>query len=260
MGLFVKKLSPEGELPSSIHPPVLLLHGFCEDHTIWENMLSAFPGRTIYLVDLPGFGKSNVELPNPLSIDWVAEVIYRQVIDPEQIEPIVVGHSLGGYVALAMAEKYGNSLKGLCLFHSTVFADSPEKKATRNKVIDYVSKSGVESFTTEFVPGLFHSLFRRKNPDIVQQVVDLAGRTRLDTLTAYTAAMRDRPERSEVLKMFGQPKLIIAGEKDGAVPLEQSLLMKEMVGSDQFVLLEETAHMGMYEQTETCKKALSSLA
>jgi pimeloyl-ACP methyl ester carboxylesterase len=258
MALFVKKLAPE-EPQSSNDSPVLLLHGFCEDHSIWENMLSAFPGRTIYLVDLPGFGKSNLELPHPLSIDWVAEVIYHQVIEPEQIEPIVVGHSLGGYVALALAEKFKNSLSGLCLFHSTVFADSPEKKATRNKVIDYVSKSGVESFTTEFVPGLFHSLFRRKNPDIVQQVVDLAARTTLDTLTAYTAAMRDRPERSEVLKIFEQPKLIIAGEKDGAVPLEQSLLMKEMVSADQFVLLEETAHMGMYEKPEACKKALGSL-
>ena len=257
MGLFVKKISPVNV--ASGMPPVILLHGFCEDHRVWGNVLQTFADRVMYLVDLPGFGNSMVTLPSPLTIDWVADTIYQEVIAPEKAAPIIIGHSLGGYVALALAEQYGPSIGGLCLFHSTAFADTPEKKETRNKVIDFVNTSGVKTYTNQFVPGLFHSVYRRSNPDTVQEVVSIASATRLDTLTAYAAAMRDRPDRMKVLEAFAKAKLVVAGEKDGAVPLQQSLAMKKVVGEANFVLLKDVAHMGMYEKPEESREALSKL-
>ena len=257
MGLFVKKISPISAAAGL--PSVVLLHGFCEDHRVWDNVLQTCADRVVYLVDLPGFGNSMVTLPTPLTIDWVADAIYEEVIAPEKSAPIIIGHSLGGYVALAIAEKYGPSISGLCLFHSTAFADTPEKKETRNKVIDFVTTSGVKTYTSQFVPGLFHSVYRRSNPGNVQEVVDIASATRLDTLTAYAAAMRDRPDRMKVLETFAKAKLVVAGEKDGAVPLEQSLAMKDVVGEANFVLLKDVAHMGMYENPEESRRALSRL-
>lgn len=237
-----------------------MLHGFCEDHTIWANMLPALRHCDVYVVDLPGFGKSHDGLPDDLSIDWVAETVHRELISANQLQPLIAGHSLGGYVALALAEKHQRDTTGLCLFHSTCFADSPEKKETRNKVIDFVSGKGVEAYTSQFVPGLFHSTFRRSHAKEVEKVVALASTTPLATLTQYTAAMRDRPDRSEVLSAFPGRKLIIAGEKDGAVPLEQSIKMSKMVGQGAFILLKSTAHMGMFERPEACRKALADWA
>lgn len=258
MGLFVKKI-PSKDAAAGL-PPVILLHGFCEDHSVWNNVVQAFSTRVVHLVDLPGFGNSsNIALPAPLTIDWVADTLYKDVIAPEKVAPIIIGHSLGGYVALALAEKYGPSISGLCLFHSTAFADTPEKRETRNKVIDFVTTSGVKTYTSQFVPGLFHSVYRRSNPGTVQEVVNIASATRLGTLTAYAAAMRDRPDRMKVLETFAKAKLVVAGEKDGAVPLEQSVAMKEVVGEANFVLLENVAHMGMFEAPKESSRALSKL-
>ncbi len=256
MSLFVKEIS--AQIPETEKSPILLIHGFCEDHTIWENIVPALKHHQVFLVDLPGFGNSIDRLPDDLSIEWVADAVFKEVIEKNAVNPVVIGHSLGGYVALALAEKYAHQLAGICLFHSTAFADSPEKKVTRNKVIDFVKNAGVKTFTSEFVPGLFHSTYRRSNPDQVQKVVDLASTTPLNTLVAYTAAMRDRPDRMQVLKNFEGKKLIIAGDKDGAVPLLQSLSLKDVVGESNFVLLKDTAHMAMFEKPEESCAALTS--
>ena len=253
MELFTKK---SGKTDSSTH--VILLHGFCEDHTIWDNVLPAFSGCALHLVDLPGFGRSQVELPLPLTIDWVADLVYAQVIKPLKVKPLVVGHSLGGYVTLGLAERYASAIGGFCLFHSTGFPDSDEKKQTRNKTMDFVNEKGVGEFIGQFVPGLFHSTFRREHPETVQEVVALCAKTPRLTITSYLSAMRDRPDRMQVLKEFAGEKLIVAGEKDGAIPLEQSLAMKEIVGEKDFCLLENTAHMGMFERTEESIEILRS--
>ncbi len=251
MSLYIKEIGKVGS-PTT----VLLLHGFCENHTIWDNMLPAFDGAEICLVDLPGFGRSQTELPSPLTIDWVADRIFDEVVKPMNKKPFIVGHSLGGYVALSLAERYVHATSGLCLFHSTAYPDSDEKKQTRNKVMDFVNEKGVDEYISQFVPGLFHSTFRRAHAGAVQEVVDLAAKTPKETILAYLQAMRDRPDRKHVLKEYSGKKMIVAGEKDGAVPLEQSLAMKDVVGEAQFRLLKDTAHMGMFEKMEESRQAL----
>lgn len=253
MDLFVKK---NGKAGSGIH--VILLHGFCEDHTIWDDVLPAFSDCELHLVDLPGFGRSQTKLPLPLTIDWVADQVYEQVIKPLKTKPLVVGHSLGGYVTLGLAERYASSLGGFCLFHSTGHPDPEEKKQTRNKTMNFVNENGVDEFIRQFVPGLFHSTFRREHPEAVQEVVALCAKTPRLTITSYLAAMRDRPDRMQVLEEFAGKKLVVAGEKDGTIPLEQSLALKEIVGEKDFHLLENTAHMGMFERTEESIEALQS--
>ena len=253
MEIFIRKYEKDG---SGTH--VILLHGFCEDHTIWDDVLPAFSGCELHLVDLPGFGRSQTKLPLPLTIDWVADQVYENVIKPLKTKPIVIGHSLGGYVTLSLAERYASSIGGFCLFHSTGYPDSEEKKQTRNKTMDFVNEKGVDEFIRQFVPGLFHSTFRREHPETVQKVVDLCAKTPRLTITSYLSAMRDRPDRMQVLREFTGKKLVVAGEKDGAIPLEQSLAMKEIVGEKNFFLLENTAHMGMIERTGESIEALQA--
>jgi len=257
MGLFIREIPPEnttGQLP-----PVVLLHGFCEDHSIWSNVLPVFRNRKTFLVDLPGFGRSEAALAQPVTIDGVADVVYNSLIQAKGIEPVVIGHSLGGYVALALAEKYGLSIHGIGLVHSTAFADTSEKRESRNKVIAFVKEHGVAAYTSQFVPGLFHSVFRRQHSEKVEEVANLAGKTPAPTLIAYAEAMRERPDRRRILTDFGGSKFVIAGDKDAAVPLEQSLILKDLVGEKNFILLEGVAHMGMFENPVACSKALYHL-
>ncbi len=130
---------------SSIHSevkgegnPVILIHGFCETFAIWKPLVNklAFSHKVITL-DLPGFGKS--PLPeSPFSITDIADQVHLWLLEKNLLGSIIIGHSLGGYVALALAEKYPDSIKGFGLMHSTAFADDEEKKHSRNKTIEFV--------------------------------------------------------------------------------------------------------------------------
>jgi pimeloyl-ACP methyl ester carboxylesterase len=223
--------------------PIVLLHGFCETHEIWDGFdkkLSSY-GRVIS-IDLPGFGKSPLP-PGSLSIDLVARIILKWLRENKISAPVLVGHSLGGYVTLAMAALAPEFLKKKVLFHSSVFADSEEKKANRDKVIDFVIKNGVEPFVQTFVPSLFYD----KNHPQIERVKSICIKTPLPTLVEYTKAMRNRPSQVEFFKKHQHPTLILAGDKDEIISLEISGKMASIGSNSVFYALPETGHMGMIE-------------
>ena len=131
-------------------PAVILVHGFGEDGNIWKNQEEILSEKyTLILPDIPGSGGQSdllSEKDHPVQISDYAESI-KEIIDEEKLESfILIGHSMGGYIALAFAEKYPGILKALGLFHSSAFADSEEKKATRTKAIEFIHEHGSEAF------------------------------------------------------------------------------------------------------------------
>jgi pimeloyl-ACP methyl ester carboxylesterase len=223
--------------------PLVLIHGFCETHEIWEEVaIDLAKDFKVYLPDLPGFGKS--PLPNPpFTIDDIGLLMADWLRDLNLKRAVVVGHSLGGYVALAMAVKDQGRIAGLGLFHSTAAADSEEKKANRNKTAEFVKANGVAPFVEVFVPGLFY----QKDNHYLNQVMKMARRTRQDALLAYTYAMRDRPSREDWLKTFDNKFLIVAGEYDSIIPVSLLREQAREIPKAEFKLLENSGHMGMYE-------------
>jgi len=107
----------------------------------------------VVLIDLPGHGKSTLQ-KNNFTIDDIAEEINSFLSTKNIYKFFIVGHSLGGYIALAITELYPDSLLGLGLFQSSTFADDEQKRAIRDKVVKYIEENGVASFTETFVPGL----------------------------------------------------------------------------------------------------------
>lgn len=232
--------------------PLLFIHGFCETHEMWDDFKIPFlKDFRVITVDLPGFGKS--PLPSGgFALADIADVIADFLASLNIKQVVVIGHSLGGYVTLELAKLKPELINGFCLFHSTALADDEEKKDSRNKTIDFVEKRGVEVFATSFVPSLFYSKNRKNLTSEIDKAVAIASQTLLKTLVAYTKAMRDRQDRTDVLENFVNPILIMAGEKDTSVPLEkiepQFLLPKRGIVK----VLENTGHMGMFEKkTET---------
>ena len=134
--------------------PVMLVHGFAEDHEVWEHQVKHLQKVfQLILPDLPGSGKS--ELLSDVSMENMAEVL-KAILEQEAI-PVVamIGHSMGGYITLAFAEKYGDRLNSFCLFHSTAYPDNDEKKQTRIKAIEFMKKNGVVEFLKTSTPNLF---------------------------------------------------------------------------------------------------------
>ncbi|MDX1629027.1 MAG: alpha/beta hydrolase [Fulvivirga sp.] len=230
--------------------PVLLIHGFCETHAIWnefkDDLTESF---RVITIDLPGFGKS--PLPDkPFSIQYIARQVL-QLIEKLSLDlSVVIGHSLGGYVTLEMISAAPKRFAGFGLFHSTAFADDDEKKTSRNKTIEFVKQHGTKVFAEAFIPELFYKQNREQLNDTIQQVVKLASSTDVETIISYTKAMRDRQDRTDVLEKFEEPILFIAGVKDTVMPVEkvdeQILLPKRAIVN----IIQNVGHMGMFEDRE----------
>jgi pimeloyl-ACP methyl ester carboxylesterase len=238
---------------SSIHffekgqgQPLILIHGFCEIGAMWQDFAEALSsGFRVICPDLPGVGKSTLDQES-LSMEEIAVILESWMEENQIDQPIVIGHSLGGYVTLALAELMGTKLKAIGLFHSTAFPDSQEKKEMRDRTVIFLDKHGVEKFVSSFVPPLFPENRRAELDGEIQLAIEQAKECSLQGLIAMTKAMRDRKDRFEVLTNFQGPKLMIAGELDGAVPLEASKKHQDIVSS--YIELPNTGHMGMVEQ------------
>lgn len=134
-------------------PDVLLVHGFGEDGSIWDRQFEALKGFRLIVPDLPGSGRS--QLVPDMSMEGLASVLYRLLKHLNIGRIAVIGHSMGGYVALAFAEKFPELLSGLGLFHSTAYADTEEKKSNskkRHRLYTKKWRSGISgNLHTQFV-------------------------------------------------------------------------------------------------------------
>ncbi len=226
--------------------PVLLLHGFCEDSRIWHDFQT--PLETDYQIitlDLPGFGQSDAV--ENLSISNYAEVL-EAVVEALNLSPfILIGHSMGGYVALAFAEKRASLVLGLGLFHSHPYADDAAKKEARTKAIDFVTTNGAKTYTRELIPMLFSGDFLKTKRPIVDKLVSNTAEYTDISVIAALQAMRDRPDRSGVLATVECPVLFIIGEEDVAVPEAYSKAQTHVPQTASIHILPEVGHMGMFE-------------
>ena len=238
-------------------PLVVLLHGFGEDGTVWKNQFDAFPGCQLLIPDLPGSGQS--EAIDDTSMEGLAEAI-KGLIDATgsgvNSRCAVIGHSMGGYVTLAFAEKYPQTLNGFGLFHSTAFADSETKKEGRRKGIAAIKQNGAKAFLKTFVPNLYGPVTKEKNPALIDEHLNAVRNFSAESLVKYFEAMMQRPDRTAVLKESGVPVLFVMGEHDAAVPLEDGLKQCHLPQLAYVHLLQAAGHMGMIEEAEKANEIL----
>jgi len=226
--------------------PLILIHGFPFHQSIWDDYIEKLSDQFLVItVDLPGFGKSR-GLPMPFTISQVADALLHFITSKKMHNIALVGHSLGGYVALAMIEKNPELFSALVLFHSTAYADSSEKKESRSKVVEFVKKNGALPFTTGFIP----PLFANQNHQAVEKVKQIASKATAETVIGYTLAMRDRSDQIKTLERFKNPTLFLAGEKDTGIPVDSVLEQASHCKKPEIHIFEKVAHMGMFERTE----------
>jgi len=231
----------------------MLVHGFTEDRRIWETLLTGMENKYRWILpDLPGSGQSDFN-DSLITLKDFAEALYA-VTEQENIrEMVLVGHSMGGYISLAYAEKYPDRLLSLGLFHSSSYADSTEKKEARDKNISFIQKNGAESFVMQSLPGLYSGGFVAENPQEIQKQVLRYANFKAESLVLYLTAMKQRPATTGVLRSFTRPILFIMGEEDKAVPLKDGLEQCHLPPISYIHILTHTAHMGMIESTNQCQ-------
>ncbi len=235
--------------------PVLLLHGFGEDSTVWQQQVDVLQKHyQIIFLDVPGSGAS--ELTDDVSMEGIANVI-KEIADAEELDQFVlIGHSMGGYATLAFAEKFEAMLKGFGLVHSSAFADTEEKKETRQKGIEFIKQHGAAEFLKTSTPNLFSDHTKETRPELLQNFLQQLPEFSKQALIAYYEAMMERPDRSAILSGTKLPVLFIIGEHDKAVPFEDSLKQSSFPSISYVTILNKSGHMGMLEETEKCNAAI----
>jgi pimeloyl-ACP methyl ester carboxylesterase len=243
--------------------PVILIHGFGEDGDIWKNQINFLKDRFLLVVpDLPGSGKS--EMIDDMSMEGMAEVI-KQILDTEfpKVPPsggfreaVLIGHSMGGYIALAFAEKYPAYLNAFGLFHSTAYADNEEKKSARRKSIEFIEQHGAFEFLKTATPNLFSPFSKEEIPESIGEFISSLSNFSPAALVSYYEAMMQRPDRTEVLKKLKIPVLFIMGEYDNAVPLNDVLEQCHLPEKSYIHLLTKSGHLGMIEEADKSNRFL----
>ncbi|MDX2190097.1 MAG: alpha/beta hydrolase [Bacteroidota bacterium] len=236
---------------------IVLLHGFCESKEIWTHFVPTLSkSNKVICIDLPGFGESiNHKIT---TIEAMADSVHETLASIYISNFVLVGHSLGGYVSLAYAEKYGHHLKGLCMFHSTAYADSDEKKANRTKTAKFVQDNGVNAFIIPFVPPLFYPQNRKSCEKSIQLLTSIGCNTPIESIVNATIAMRDRKDRTDVIKNASYPVLYIVGKNDGAIKMEDSVSQCHLAPISQVIFLSDTAHQGLFEKEKETLLALEN--
>ena len=168
----------------------------------------------------------------------------------------MVGHSMGGYITLAFAEKYPERLTSFALFHSSAYADNEEKKVARRKNIGFILNNGSAKFLAQAIPSLFHEKYKTEHPEGVVELIERYANFSPQALVSYTEAMINRPDRTAVLKGSRCPVLFILGEHDTAIPLQQGLEQCHLPEFSYIYICTDSGHMGMLEEQAFCTKAV----
>ena len=225
---------------------VVFLHGFLESHEMWRYYESHLPKRFRSIsIDLPGHGKSD-NFGYIHSMELMAESV-RAVLKQEGLRKvIVVGHSLGGYVAIAFAELYPEMMKGLVMYFSSAAADTEEKKKNRNRTIKLVEKNKA-SFVRNSIPLLFAEHNRTKYLKRISSLIKQANNMGVQSIIAALGGMRDRSDREIVLKFAPFPIKFVSGDMDPVLPIDMLVEQAQLPADCSITVLKNTGHMGFIE-------------
>lgn len=233
---------------------VVLLHGFGEDSSVWEAQYDLFPDNLLIIPDLPGSGASGIT--KDMSMEGLAGTVVA-LLDLLKIEKcILIGHSMGGYITLAFAEKYSHRLHAFGLFHSTAYADGEEKKETSRKGIAFIRENGAFAFLKTAIPNLYGPETKEQNPGLIQKQLTASKEFRDEALIAYYEAIIRRPDRTKILEATKLPVLFIIGVFDNAVPMQDVLEQCHIPSISYVHILEHSGHMCMQEETDRANQSL----
>ena len=238
---------------------LVLIHGFLGNKELWQETRGALAKNfRVVCIDLPGHGQSDC-FGYIHSIDLMAKAV-KAVLDKLRLKKyVLVGHSMGGYVALAFAEMFPESVKGLCLFHSTSYADSEQKKNDRDKAI-----RSVKVDPNIYVRATIINLFAAKNLKPLKKQVNLATQIARKTpkqgIVNALEGMKDRPNRDMILHFANYPIQFIIGKYDTILPMQSLIDQSRICKRGSALLLENSGHMGFLEQPDTCVKQLKKFA
>ncbi len=235
---------------------VVLLHGYLENLNVWDDFAKLLaPHFRVISMDLPGHGISEVRGPVH-TMGFLADTVREALLQLGVVTCCVIGHSMGGYVALAMAEKHPEMVDHLVLFSSTPNADSPEKKEHREREIAIV-ESGKKELLARTLPAKgFAAENRARFADEIEDYAELVQLTEDQGITALLRGLMERRDMNEAMRALPMPQLLIFGRKDEYILPSVAEDVARNQPQAQVVWLENSGHNGFIEQPAEALEAI----
>lgn len=227
---------------------VVLLHGFCGSHEYWDQVLPVLSENNRVIVpDLPGHGDSSYPKGN-YELEYMADTV-KELLDGLELDKVTLfGHSLGGYITLAFAEKYEERLHGFSLIHSTAHPDTEEAKEGRNQSIEKLQSDGLSNFIDGLIPKLFAPENLETHKKEIEKAKEIGYETSQEGAIGMLRAMKNRPDRNHVLINSKLRSLLIAGERDQVIPPEKTFSVRK--DNISHTLVNGAGHMSMMEKPD----------
>ena len=234
--------------------PMVLLHGFPLDHHLWDEVLPLLEDTFDLIVpDLRGFGNSTmIDAPHSME-DYASDI--ASLLDHLNIQKAaIVGHSMGGYVALAFARLYPGRVGGLGLVSSQVLADAPERKEGRYKSAADVEANGIGSVVEAMAPKF------TADEKLQAYARESMQRQQPSAYIGALKAMAERADSTPLLSSFHFPVVIVHGDADSLIPIDRARDVKQALPQAHLVEVQGAGHMPMVEAAEKTAEALRHLA
>lgn len=236
--------------------PVLLLHGFPHDRTLWAAQLSAAPpGARLIALDLPGFGESESATVPSLDhwADWTAAALDALEIR----EAVVAGLSMGGYLAFALWRRHAARIRGLVLADTRAGADTLEGQAKRVAMQAQAVKDGAGAIADAMMPGMLGKTTRETRPRVVAFMDAMLRRASVPAIHDALDAMRTRPDSTPTLPGIRVPTLVLCGDEDVLTPVKESEAMAAALPDAQLGIIPGAGHASCVEHPAAFNALLS---
>lgn len=232
---------------------VVLLHGFLENKTMWNAFVPELSNKhRVITIDLLGHGETEC-LGYVHSMEDQADMVHAVLHELKIRKAVLIGHSMGGYVALAFAELYPDNVKGIVLQNSTSRADSDERKKNRDRAIKAV-KQNYTNFVRLSIANLFNEDNREKLEPEIEKIKLQALKTPLQGIVACLEGMKIRKDREVLLHFAPYPIQLVLGKKDGVLPYDETI--DQVEGTKVELTTFPDGHMSHIENETELKKVL----
>jgi pimeloyl-ACP methyl ester carboxylesterase len=238
---------------------VVLIHGFLLDHSTWDSVTPRLASRARVLrPDLRGLGRSSVT-PGPYLVETLAGDI-AALLDAKDIETAtIVGHSLGGFVALAFYRMYRERVSALALVGSRFSPDSDAKKRERFALADRAEREGISPVVQAFLPKFFAASVYTENPGLIESTRLLCERTDPRGAAAILRGISARVDSRDLVEDIDVPFLYSIGEVDDIMDVDEGKVLVPRIPRGRLQLLEGCGHMPMFEAADQLGEGLDDL-
>lgn len=236
--------------------PVVLLHGFPHNRSLWAPQTSALPEHARCIApDLRGFGESGRE--GPFSMEQFAEDVIELLASLGIGKAVIGGLSMGGYVALALWRAKPELVRALVLADTKPGSDSPEARAKRLELMAVAREGGAAAVANAQITGMVGATTRANNPELVDGLHQMLASAPVEGIIGALQAMMDRPDSTDLLPSIDVPTLIIVGEEDALTPVKESRAMHAAIPGSRLEILPGAGHVSNLEKPAAFNHVLS---